>query len=61
MERNEARASFRKVPNFIINKMVDSFVAPSKEEGFDFIVKYDSECDEFTGDFVQVSELLEVN
>ncbi len=61
LERNSNRDEFRKVPGFIIGKMADSFVPPDKEEGFDLIVRYDSENDEFQGDFVKVSELLEVN
>jgi predicted kinase len=61
VERNDKRSDFRKVPNFIVDKMSDSFIIPEKEEGFDFVVKYDSEYDEFSGDFVEVSELLEVD
>jgi predicted kinase len=61
LERNANRDEFRKVPGFIVGKMVNSFVVPEKEEGFDLIVKYDSESDEFNGDFVKVSELLEVD
>lgn len=61
LERNNSRDDFRKVPGFIIGKMADSFVPPSKEEGFDLVVRYDSEDDEFQGDFVKVSKLLEVD
>lgn len=60
LDRNACRDEFRKVPGFIIGKMANSFVVPEKEEGFDLIVRYDSESDEFKGDFVKVSELLEV-
>lgn len=61
LKRNASRDDFRKVPEFIISKMANSFVAPEKDEGFDFIVKYDSEHDKFSGDFIKVLELLEVN
>jgi len=60
LDRNATRNEYRKVPPFIIGNMANSFVAPEKEEGFDLIVRYDSECNEFKGDFVKVSKLLEV-
>lgn len=61
LERNANRNEFRKVPGFVVSKMIGSFVAPDKEEGFDLIVRYDSEHNEFTGDYVKVLELLEVD
>ena len=60
-ERNNKRDEFRKVPPFIIRNMMNSFVAPNKEEGFDLIVNYNSELNEFHGDFIKVSKLLEVS
>jgi predicted kinase len=59
IERNAARNDFRKVPTSVINKMASSYVPPKKEEGFDFVVEYNSECDEFNGDFSEVQKLLE--
>jgi len=61
LERNASRDGFRKVPGGIVGKMADSYISPDKEEGFDFIVKYDSEYDEFSGDLVKVKKLLEVD
>jgi predicted kinase len=61
LERNANRNESRKVPGFVVSKMIGSFVAPDKEEGFDLIVRYDSEHNEFTGDYVKVLELLEVD
>ena len=57
-ERNKNREQFRKVPNHIVNNMINSFSVPTKEEGFDLIVKYDSEENKFYGDFKQLKTLL---
>lgn len=40
-QRNESRDPFRRVPAETFNRMAGSLVAPSKEEGFDFVVEYD--------------------
>jgi len=40
-ERNEDRDRSRRVPIEAFNSMASRLVAPSKEEGFDFVVEYD--------------------
>jgi predicted kinase len=40
-ERNEIRDEFRRVPAETFDRMVGNLVAPTEEEGFDFIVEYD--------------------
>lgn len=40
-ERNEAREQFRRVPRESFERMAGSLAAPTKEEGFDFVVEYD--------------------
>jgi len=60
LKRNSEREIFRRVPHFVINNMSNSFVFPEKNEGFDYVVKYNSEKDEFIGDVIKVKELLEV-
>lgn len=60
IERNNNREEFRQVPKNIIYNMVKSFSVPTKEEGFDIVVRYDSEEDKFDGDTDKLLELLEV-
>ena len=59
LKRNDARDEFRKVPEVVMGRMIGSFVSPDKEEGFDFIVHYDSEYDRFDGDVKKVMDLIE--
>lgn len=61
LHRNAQRNEFRKVPEFVVKNMIEKFEEPTKEEGFDFIIKYDTIKDEFFGDFIDVSKMLEVN
>lgn len=49
-KRNANRDKFRKVPRNVIDRMMDNLVYPSKEEGFDYVVFYNSENNRFSGD-----------
>jgi predicted kinase len=59
VSRNSERNSTRSVPSFVIKNMIKSYKIPSKEEGFDFVVGYNSEDNTFCGDYQKVLKILE--
>jgi predicted kinase len=44
--RNGSRADSRKVPGFVMKRMVNNFEAPTREEGFEVVMFFNSETDE---------------
>jgi len=46
LDRNATRKDARKVPGMVIGRMFNSFEAPTKEEGFEVVIRFDSETNE---------------
>ena len=43
LTRNASRADSRKVPGFVMKRMVNNFEAPTMEEGFELVLSFNSE------------------
>jgi predicted kinase len=48
LTRNAGRANSRKVPGFVMKRMINNFEAPTTEEGFEVVMSFDSEKNEAT-------------
>ena len=62
IKRNAARSDSRKVPKFVMTQMVNNFQKPTREEGFEVVLSFNSETNEIEGTLLpDIKEELQIN